>query len=320
MALKNTLQYMVRMGVIAAALSAMPETRAQADEPSPSGGITQRIDAQTWHWGSGKADQAAKKVYESLPDEYKIFANKTYTERKELQEEWAQRDFIKRDQQRKAFLKQKPNARVKDFYPQVLPDKGDQALADCPVTFSSLDEKIFTDTVTGNLSPLQAQMAREVMSFGRPLATINPRLPYAKKLDMCGFDILARLAAGEQESSLTPRDFAISRCQWRDAQTFNDLPENQACFRGLHRRLEEERLASDAKQSFLGRLFAPKTVRIQTSHDPFENVNGQNVFTPHDDELGYDYEREVTYKVAKKIAVEDANKQQLPKRDNGAEM
>ena len=233
MSIKGTLQQIARMGVMAAALASSLPKEAHAQDANGSAGntapTTQHINNQNWTWGEDRASQQAKTVYEKLPDEYKVFENKTFEERTEIAEEWRQRDFIKRSKQRENFLKQHPNARVKDLYPQATGILSEAPLAKYKPASASWDSKIASDQMSGYLSADQAKIANELLRYGRPLATVDSNLPYAQKLQLCGFDVLSRVAAGERKSSLTPRDLSIFVAQLDVAKAFNEMPENAEC-------------------------------------------------------------------------------------------
>ena len=68
-----------------AAISAMalaPKAAKAAQQPNKpvesinKTAIVQQVDSQVWQWQGGSASLQERAVYESLPNEYKAFANK----------------------------------------------------------------------------------------------------------------------------------------------------------------------------------------------------------------------------------------------------
>jgi len=194
-------------------------------------------------------------------------------------------------------------------------------LAKYQLASSSWLSKIAADQKSGYLSDNQALIARELLLYGRPLATVDPQLPYAQKLQLCGFDVLSRVAAGERKSALTPRDLSIYIAQLDVARDFNEMPENIAQRNLLRARLDQE--ADQDTEANLGiwdRLFFPKTERVQLPKEETRivSVNGHKVLAEKPNEIDYHYDREVAYKIAQKIADEDNANQATP--NHGMEM
>ena len=173
-----------------------------------------------WTWGTDTASFREKLAYKSLPAEYKAFANKTFMERFEMREEWEQKDFLKRDRTRTALLKRNPDATFKDFEPKT--SAPNLKLADYPVAAGSFINKIIREQADGKLSYFQAKVAWELATLGRPLATIDPNLPYADQLKLCGFDVAADVAKGTSFYSLSAREQSIYVAQDQDAEALND--------------------------------------------------------------------------------------------------
>ena len=257
---------------------------------------------QDWTWRSNRD----KAVYESLPPEYKAFAHKNFMERFEMREEWEQRDFLKRDRKRTAILKRNPNATVRDFEPRS--GASHLKLANFPTGEGSFWLKITKDEIDGKLSHSQAQMAKELLTMGRPMATINPDLSYTDQLKLCGFDVITNVAGGTKFSVLSARDQSIFIAQLQDAEAVND--QNEEAWRNLRIRLSQEEAEEwEATHSFWDKLFPPRITRVSEEYTkgkfPSETINGKTVLIPQPNEIGYSIHAEVTRKIAAKINSEE---------------
>ena len=306
MSMSDKLKKAAVMTAIGASFLA-PEARAQSTstEAKAPDRMEQSVKSD-WTWGTDATSIRAKAAYESLPAEYKAFAGKSFMERLEMREEWEQKDFLKRDRKRSAILRRNPDATIKEFSPRSsIPDA---KLADFPVAEGSFITKIELDKQDGKLSPLQAIIAEEVLTMGRPLASIDPNLPYAEQLKACGFDMMASVVSGTQFRSLSARDRSIFIAQDQNAGALND--RNEEARRDLRIRLyEEDAKAWNESHSWFSGLFSTET-RLLTEKEmegkfPREVINGKDVAVPQPNEQSYSIHDEVTRKVAAKIEHEE---------------
>ena len=114
MSLKDRLRQavpVVALGMAAFAPTAKAQT-SDNEQEKHSVGIVQTAESG-WQWNN-TTDRA---VYDSLPSEYKKFADKSFLERLEMKEEWEQKDYIKRDKERSKILAKNPMAKLRDISP-----------------------------------------------------------------------------------------------------------------------------------------------------------------------------------------------------------
>ncbi len=177
--------------LVAPTAMARPAQTNQASAP-----ITQTV-SENWTWMNPQTAAHDKAVYDSLPKEYRNFANKSFDTRMEMQEEWEQRDWKKRQ-------KTQGNDAGRILY----------------------SDKIGQDLKSGKLNPEQAEMARQMTTLGRPLGTVDTGKPYAEQLRDCGFDVMAKVAAGNSALNMSARDQAIYRVQEADSKMLTSLDQN----------------------------------------------------------------------------------------------
>ena len=285
----------------------MPEAQAQdtAPESIPASRIMQTVK-EGWTWGNDAAAIGDRMAYDSLPAEYKAFANKSFMERLEMKEEWEQRDFIKRDRKRSAILKKNPDATIKDFFGES--QDGQLKLADYPCAEGSYERKIMQEMISGKLTPRQAKVAEELYKLGRPVETVDPKLPYADQLRSCGLDVAANVAEGTKITSLDSRDLAIYIAQDRNAETLHDRNADE--YRELCIRFEKEKAEEwEKNHGFWSSLFQTKTRLLSEEETkgmfPRETINGKDVSIRQPNEISYSILDEVTRKVATKIDQEE---------------
>jgi len=306
MSISERFKKVAMMAALGASLM-MPD--AQAKDTNTETKAPDRIEQSVkagWTWGSDRASLRDKAAYESLPKEYKAFAGKSFMERFEMREEWEQKDFLKRDRKRTVLLKKNPEATIGDYAPRAaLPDL---KLADYPAAEGSYWTKIILDQMDGKLSPIQARVAEQMVTLGRPLATIDPSLSYADQLKACGFDVEASVVEGTRFSSLSARDQSIFVAQDQDAEALNN--RNEEGRRNLRIQLYKERDEEwEATHGWLDRLFPEKTVLLSEEETkgmfPRETINGKSVGIRQPNEVTYSIHDEVTRKVAEKIEREE---------------
>lgn len=235
MSLKDRLRQAVPVVALGMAAFA-PTLKAQTPNNSQEKSSVAVVQAEKpeWQW----QNSADKAVYDSLPAQYKKFADKSFLERLEMKEEWEQKDYIKRDKERSKILAKNPMAKLRDISPDsVLPD---DPLAAYPTGNVSFDTHILQEQIKGNLTPIQAKIATEVATLGRPLSTLDPKTPYAEQLKQCGFDVMADLLNGKKEHDLSKRDHAIFVAQIQESEMMHGTDANFESRRDLKIRLEEE--------------------------------------------------------------------------------
>ena len=291
------------MGV-AAMVAPVSRAQGQSIEGTPSTpAVTQKAAADAnWTWQSADS----KEIYDSLPKEYKAFAGKDFLERMEIREEWEQRDYLKREKIRSDALKRNPNAKIGDVFPDSsIPD---ESLAGVYTGAGDIGDHIYNQNRTGDLSNRQAQMANELVRFGRPLETLNPNDTYAKTLQDCGFNMMAEIANGRTEHSLDARERSILVAEVQEAAPLKQIGNHAEEARELRIRLEREDQDNyDKTHGFLSRLFQTKTTYLPESAATaqFEKINGKSVLVPAPNELTHSVRDEITRKTAEKIARED---------------
>ena len=306
MSFSERLKKVAMMGALGSALLA---TEANAQTHKDNDGSSSRMEQpvkQDWTWGTDAAALRDKAAYESLPAEYKAFAGKTFMERFEMREEWEQKDFLRRDRRRSAILKRNPAATFKDFDPRT--KAPDLKLADYPMAEGNYLDKILLDQFDGKLSPLQAKIAEEMATLGRPMATLDPNLPYAEQLKACGFDLMASVVSGTRFHSLSARDQSIFVAQDQDAEFLND--RNERARIELRASLSKEGDEEwDASHGWFDRIFPSKTRYLSENETkglfPRETINGKSVGIRQPNEVSYSIHDEVTRKVAEKIDREE---------------
>ena len=298
-----------KIAMIGALSSAFLAPEAKAKTPSSNDNAPVRIEQsakQEWIWGKDSASIRDKVAYKSLPAFYKAFGHKTYMERFEMREEWKQKDFLKRDRKYSAILKRNPNATFRDFDSEgSLPGL---KLADYPTGSGSLLTKIILDQMDGKLSPHQAKVALEMITLGRPLATVDPSLSYAEQLELCGFDIAANVAHGTKLVSLSARDRSIYIAQDQDAEALNE--RNEEARRKLRLRFSKKKDKEQEKDlGFWAPLLRTKNRLLSEEETkrmfPREVINGKDVGIRQPNEVSYSIYDEVTRKVAAKIEKEE---------------
>jgi hypothetical protein len=235
MSLKDRLKQAVP--IVALGMAAFtPTLKAQTPDNSQEKSSVAVVQAEKseWQW----QNPADKAVYDSLPAQYKKFANKSFLERLEMKEEWEQKDYIKRDKERSKLLEKNPMAKLRDISPDsVLPD---DPLAAYPTGNVSFDTHILQEKIKGNLTPIQAKIAKEVATLGRPLSTLDTNTPYSEQLKQCGFDVMADLVNGKKEHDLSKRDHAIFVAEIQESEMMHDSDINFEARRDLKIRLEKE--------------------------------------------------------------------------------
>ncbi len=310
MSLKDRLRQavpVVALGMAAFAPTLKAQTSDNTQEKS-SVGIVQTVESG-WQWNN----MTDKAVYDSLPAQYKKFANKSFLDRLEMKEEWEQKDYIKRDKERTKILEKDPMAKLRDISPNsVLPD---DPLSAYPTGHISFDTHILQEQIKGNLTPIQAKMAKEVATLGRPLSTLDSKTPYAEQLKQCGFDVMADLVNGKKEHDLSKRDHAIFVAQIQESEMMHESDKNFEARRDLKNRLEKENNAFyEANNSSIKRFFSKITPTISKKDKSVietpEIVNGKSVYHSKDDKqnpdiLSYSILDEITLKVADKIRAEE---------------
>lgn len=279
-------------------------TPVEDKAPAP---ITQQAKTE-WHWA--KPDDKA--VYDSLPKEYKAFANKSFDERMMMQEKWEQQDYLARKKKHDQMLKKNPTATIGDLFPDsktaALP------LSGFKVGTFEYDIKILQDRLNGKLTPQQAEMAREMKDYGRPLSTVDTSSSYAEQLASCGFDVFSRVAAGQKESSLSGREHSILIAQMQVSESLQFLPENEKNRIELKRRLyKEDNENYEATHGFLDKFFSTKTHLLKEGEYtpiPTEEINGKTLFVQDPKNSNDSYYDNLTRRAAAEIDKEEKMKQQ----------
>lgn len=320
MSLKNKLKQMIPMIAVGATLlapKAPAQTQSQTNQvPQPTTQV-QQVKSESWDWDKTPQSQQDRYVYESLPAQYKAFANKSFVERLEMAEEMEQRDYLKRDRKRTALLQKNPEATVTDFGGTTT--VSDLMLKDVPIASVPVAIQITSDVANGKLSMAQGELAEQLIELGRPLSTIDTTLPYAEQLRLCGFEKMADIATGQGENSLSARDRSIYIAEHESAKLLNDYGNNPEAARAVRIRLAKENDKEWAeKHGFIQRLFQTKTryVNPDQAQTQFEKINGKTVPVPHPKEMTYSIRGEITRKVAQKIANEETINNQIQKRIN----
>lgn len=271
MSLKDRLRQAVPIIALGMA-SITPSLNAQttSDSEHKPSAITQVAEA-SWTWDNEKA----KTAFDSLPKEYKQFANKSFLERLELKEEWEQRDFLKRDEKRSKILEKNPNAKLKDISPQST--RPNDSLADYPTGNVSFETHILQEQIKGNLTPMQAQIAKEMAILGRPLSTINSNASYESQLRQCGFDVMADLAHGKKEHDLSPREHSIFVAQIQESEMLHQSDKNFEARRDLKIRLEQEYNALyDSHNTLLKRILGQdKDPDLRPTYSIIDEISGK---------------------------------------------
>lgn len=271
----------IALGAALVAPTAMARPAQTNQAPAP---IMQTV-SENWTWMNPQTAAHDKAVYDSLPKEYRNFANKSFDTRMEMQEEWEQRDWKKRQ-------KTQGNDAGRILY----------------------SDKIGQDLKSGKLNPEQAEMARQMTTLGRPLGTVDTGKPYAEQLRDCGFDVMAKVAAGNSALNMSARDQAIYRVQEADSKMLTSLDQNsQARHDVLVRTAQEENDAHHRPNLFQRMLARPTKVSDPKTYTPatqYEKINGRYVVVPMaGTDTAYSYHDEMTRRVANKLAQEEQRTQ-----------
>jgi len=282
----------LRILTAGAALATLPVQAQTEQHTAPKApAITQTI-TNDFPWAHASSD--AREAYDTLPAEYKAFANKSFMERVEMREEWEQRDYIRRNKAHQQKLKTNPESTPK--YPVAEGDYGMQ---------------IIQDRYNGKLTPAQAALAHDLMTLGRPLTSIDLSKPYAEQLRDCGFTTLASVVEGTKEHDLSARDHALYIWQIQEADQLTDLGKNREAWRETKIRTEKEDMAHYEANSHWYDVFFRTKTRYLTDEEmakhsvQWENINGKKIIVPEKNQISYSVRDEVTRKVGAKIARED---------------